>query len=77
MQNSTEIYEMKSAQLGFTGNKGYVAVWSSSDESIVTVDKNGKITALKKEGTAIVTAKLGNIEVKCTVTVKQRWTGYY
>jgi uncharacterized protein YjdB len=54
-----------------------VAVWSSSDESIVTVDKNGKITALTKEGTAIVTAKLGNIEVKCTVTVKHRWTGYF
>ena len=77
MQNSMEIYEMKSAQLELTGNKGYVAVWSSSDESIVTVDKNGKITALTKEGTAIVTAKLGNIEVKCTVTVKHRWTGYF
>jgi hypothetical protein len=77
MQNSMEIYETKSAQLGLTGNKGYVAVWSSSDESIVTVDENGKITASKKEGTAIVTAKLGNIEVKCTVTVKHRWTGYF
>jgi uncharacterized protein YjdB len=54
-----------------------VAVWSSSDESIVTVDKNGKITALTKEGTAIVTAKLGNTEVKCIVTVKHRWTGYF
>jgi uncharacterized protein YjdB len=63
--------------LELTGNKGYVAVWSSSDESIVTVDKNGKITELTKEGTAIVTAKFGNIEVKCIVTVKHRWTGYF
>jgi hypothetical protein len=77
MQNSMEIYETKSAQLGLTGNKGYVAVWSSSDESIVTVDKNGKITAGKKEGTATVVAKLGTITVTCEVTVKYRWTGYF
>ena len=77
MESNVELYELESYQLTLTGNKGYVAIWSSSNESVVTVDKNGKITAGKTEGTAVITAKLGNITVKCSVTVKYRWTGYY
>ena len=42
--------------------------WSSSDPSTVSVDGNGKITA-KKIGGAVITAKVGNFEAKCTVTV--------
>ena len=43
--------------------------WSSGDESIVTVDADGKVTAVK-EGTARITAKTAsNKTAVCTVTV--------
>ena len=44
--------------------------WSSSNTKVVTVDKNGKITA-KKAGTATITAKSANgKKATCKVTVK-------
>ena len=45
-------------------------LWSSSDDSIVTVDSNGKIKALK-EGNVTITVKTkdGKYTSKCTVTV--------
>ena len=42
--------------------------WSSSDETILTVDKNGKITGLK-EGKATVTAKCGEFSETHEVSV--------
>lgn len=43
--------------------------WSSSNKKVVTVDKNGKITA-KKAGTATITAKASNgKKATCKVTV--------
>lgn len=43
--------------------------WSSSDESIATVDENGKVLAVKK-GNAVITAKLSNGELAtCNVEV--------
>ncbi len=42
--------------------------WSSSDESIVTVDENGKITAIK-EGTATITVTTKDGGYKATVTI--------
>lgn len=77
MTTSVEMYIGESYQLVLSGNKGYVAIWSSSDENIVAVDKNGQITALKKEGTAEITAKIGGFTVQCTVTVNYKWTGYF
>ena len=44
--------------------------WSSSDKSVATVKKGGKVTA-KKEGTAKITVKIKNTDYKavCKVTV--------
>lgn len=45
------------------------AVFKSSDKTIATVSKKGKITA-KKKGTVTITAKGDEIDLKITVTVK-------
>ncbi len=43
--------------------------WSSSDETVATVDGFGIVTAIK-EGTAVITAELeGGAKAECTVTV--------
>ena len=42
-------------------------VYTSSDESVVTVDEQGKVTAVG-EGSAVITITCGNQELTCTVT---------
>ncbi|HHU55509.1 MAG TPA: hypothetical protein GXZ48_02300 [Acholeplasmataceae bacterium] len=49
------------------GAKGTI-MWSSSDESIATIDHNGNVTALK-EGTVTITATLGNISNTFSITI--------
>ena len=44
------------------------ALWKSSDETIVTVDQNGYITAVNN-GTATITAQVGDYSAECVVTV--------
>ena len=46
--------------------------WSTSDEKVATVDQNGKITAVSV-GNATVTAKAGDKEATCAVTVKDNF----
>ncbi|WP_107949987.1 Ig-like domain-containing protein [Lysinibacillus parviboronicapiens] len=43
-------------------------IWSSSDESIATVDQKGNVTALH-EGEAIITAKIEGTDITATSTV--------
>ena len=43
--------------------------WSSVDQSIATVDQNGKITGIAV-GSTTITAQTGNIKATCSVTVK-------
>ena len=76
MESQVEVKEGLTYQLNLTGNKGYVAIWQSSDERIATVDKNGKVTAIRP-GTITITAKIGNTVVECIIVVKERWTGTY
>ncbi|MBQ3814176.1 MAG: Ig-like domain-containing protein, partial [Bacteroidales bacterium] len=45
--------------------------WSSSDESIATVNEQGKVTAVK-EGYATITAKAEDKTAECQVTVSKR-----
>ncbi len=44
------------------------AIWTTSKKSVATVNSSGLVTA-KKEGTAIITAAIGEDEYVCTVTV--------
>lgn len=76
MESQVEVKEGLTYQLNLTGNKGYVAIWQSSDERIATVDKTGKVTAIRP-GVATITAKIGNKTVECIIIVKQNWSGTY
>ena len=44
--------------------------WSSSNSSVASVDKNGKVTA-KTKGTATITAKVDGASASCKVTVNE------
>ena len=49
---------------------GETVVWKSSDETVATVDADGKVTAVSS-GTAIITASLADgTSASCSVTVK-------
>ena len=43
--------------------------WSSSDPTVVTVSDSGEVTALAA-GNAVITAKVGDAEATCSLTVK-------
>ena len=45
--------------------------WSSSRESVASVDNTGKVTAVA-EGTATITAAVGDMQATCVVTVKKK-----
>lgn len=44
--------------------------WLSSNSSVASVDKNGKVTA-KTKGTATITAKVDGVSASCKVTVNE------
>lgn len=44
--------------------------WESSDDTIITVDENGRIKGLKA-GTATITAKMGNLSCSIDVTIEE------
>ena len=56
--------------------KGYVAIWTSNNENVARVDRNGRVMGVRP-GTAVITAKLGSQSVECTVTVNENWSGNY
>ena len=48
---------------------GVTFTYTSSDESIATVDENGKVTA-KKAGSAVITASCGDVSAQYNLTVQ-------
>lgn len=71
--SEVDLYEGKTKQLTATLNPENAVgtiKWTSSDLNIATVDGNGKITAIG-EGSAIITAKIGNISAQCIVNVSK------
>ena len=62
----------KSITLTATVSDGSEVTWTSSDETVVTVD-GGKLTG-KKAGKATVTATCGGVSVSCNVTVTEAVT---
>ena len=48
---------------------GYTISYSSSDNNVAWVDADANVHA-QAEGTAVITASIGNIKTTCTVTVK-------
>lgn len=67
-RSKTTIFIGQTQRLNLTGTAKR-AKWSSTDRSVVTVNKKGKITG-RKEGTATVTAKISRKKYTCRVTVK-------
>lgn len=48
-------------------------IWSSNDHSVVTIDQNGRITAVAP-GTAVITVTAGAHTASCTVTVNHDYS---
>ncbi|MFJ3386674.1 Ig-like domain-containing protein [Lysinibacillus sp. NPDC086135] len=62
---------LKSSQdklVAFVTPNSAKVIWSSSDESIATVDQDGNVTAVR-EGEVIITAKIEGTEITATSTV--------
>ncbi|WP_252218405.1 MULTISPECIES: Ig-like domain-containing protein [unclassified Clostridium] len=73
-KSSLNLKEGTSEKLTATTTPSAVDIdWSSSDESVATVDSNGNIKAIK-EGLATITAKIKGTDIKstCIVTVTKK-----
>lgn len=67
-KTSTTLYTGEKVQIKVTGTNKKVT-WTSSKNSIATVDSKGYVTA-KKNGTATITANVSSKKYICKVTVK-------
>lgn len=75
-QSSATIYVRKSIQLKATvTGKSKTVKWKTSNSSIATVNKNGKVTG-KKAGKVTITASANGVKATCIVTVKIKHPTY-
>ena len=70
MEKSVILNEGDRYQLTLSGVKNYVAVWTVVNNGVLSIDKNGKITA-RQAGVARVTAQIGSTVLQCEVIVRQ------
>lgn len=72
-QSTATRYVGETVQLAATVThaKGQQIVWTSSDDTVASVDRNGLVTAHKK-GTATITATVGKASASCVVTVDNK-----
>ena len=68
--NASPSSETLTASLEPAGITGKVT-WTSSDPAVATVDENGVVTAVAN-GTATITASIGDLSATCEVTVTSR-----
>ncbi|MFJ7951783.1 Ig-like domain-containing protein [Lysinibacillus sp. NPDC096418] len=68
-RNTLELLEGSQETLtAITSPDTLKVIWSSSDDSIATVDHNGNVTAIR-EGEVVITAKIENTELVASATV--------
>ena len=72
IEQNKDLQRGKTYTLKVKGTKKKVK-WSSNKKTIATVTRKGKVTA-KKQGTAVITAKIGKKKYKCKVKVWQKTT---
>lgn len=67
------LYRGETKQLKTNAGKKDVVTWSSSDDTVITVDEKGKVTAVGA-GTAVIHASLNDTTDTCEITVKNTTT---
>ena len=70
MEKAVILNEGDSYQLTLSGVKNYVAVWTVENNGVLSIDRNGKITA-RQAGVARLTAQIGSTVLQCEVIVRQ------
>lgn len=63
------LYTNQTAQLTASATPGSAVAWHSSDEDVVSVNSDGKLSP-KKTGIAAITATVNGVSASCEVTVK-------
>ena len=66
--SSLDLLDGSEKTISITNNTGQSITWSSSNNSVATVDNSGKVKAISK-GTATITAKTADGKYSCTCSV--------